>query len=138
MSPSSLRRASSPTTLPATPSSTRSTPLRLLILGRFPRAFTMDPLGYDLAKAHPKKRFEILQWLEQMEALALGLERSQMRFLCVVKTLSMEDQMEKGYRLLPRGFLDQGVHGEGVGSSGNLYNSELIEDELHDGGVGML
>ncbi|KAL2344427.1 hypothetical protein Fmac_005712 [Flemingia macrophylla] len=72
-------------------------------LSRFPRAFMVDPLGSDRAKPHPKRGFKILQWLEaveeessvlyvyfrsqkllkkeQMEALVLGLERSQTHFL---------------------------------------------------------
>ncbi|KAL2349091.1 hypothetical protein Fmac_003091 [Flemingia macrophylla] len=95
-------------------------------LGRFPRAFAVGPLGSERAEAQPERGSEILEWLdaveeessvlyvcfgsqkllkkEQMEALALGLERSQTRFLWVVKTPSTEDQLEKGYGLLPEGF----------------------------------
>ncbi|KAH7834070.1 hypothetical protein Vadar_012459 [Vaccinium darrowii] len=49
---------------------------------------------------------------DQMEALALGLERSGIRFVWVVKSVSAQ-QMADGYGLIPDGFEDR-VSGRGI------------------------
>ncbi|XP_020209914.1 UDP-glycosyltransferase 89A2, partial [Cajanus cajan] len=100
-----------------------------------PRVFAVGPLGSNRVESDPEKGSEVLQWLDgveeegsvlyvcfgsqkllnkhQMEALALGLERSQTRFLWVVKTASTKEQIEQGYGLVPEGFADR-VSGRGL------------------------
>ncbi|XP_054810260.1 UDP-glycosyltransferase 89A2-like [Prosopis cineraria] len=49
---------------------------------------------------------------EQMEALAVGLERSETRFVWVAKPVTTQQQMEEGYGMVPDGFEDR-VKGRG-------------------------
>ncbi|TKY69502.1 UDP-glycosyltransferase 89A2 [Spatholobus suberectus] len=103
------------------------------------RVFAVGPLGSNRVESDPNKGSEVLRWLdgfeeegsvlyvcfgsqkllkkEQMEALALGLERSDTRFVWVVKTPSTKEQMEEGYGSVPDGFADR-VSGRGLVVSG--------------------
>jgi len=97
------------------------------------RVYAVGPLGLSRAE-NSSTGSEVLSWLDafeeegsvlyvcfgsqkllkkkQMEALALGLERSETRFVWVAPTPSKE-QMEEGYGLVPDGFLDR-VSGRGM------------------------
>ncbi|KAK7405353.1 hypothetical protein VNO78_06601 [Psophocarpus tetragonolobus] len=99
------------------------------------RVFAVGPLVSDRVESHTNKESEVLRWLdafeedgsvlyvcfgsqkmlkkEQMEALALGLERSETRFVWVVKTPSTKEQILEGYGLVPDGFVDR-VSGRGL------------------------
>ncbi|TKY69501.1 UDP-glycosyltransferase 89A2 [Spatholobus suberectus] len=103
------------------------------------RVFAVGPLGSNRVESDPNKGSEVLRWLdgfeeegsvlyvcfgsqkllkkEQMEALALGLERSDTRFVWVVKTPSTKEQLEEGYGSVPDGFADR-VSGRGLVVSG--------------------
>lgn len=101
------------------------------------RVFAVGPLGSTRVESEsgPKKESEVLRWLdeideegsvlyvcfgsqkllrkEQMEALALGLERSETRFVWVVKTPLRKEEIEQGFGLVPDGFVDR-VSGRGL------------------------
>ncbi|CAJ1931793.1 unnamed protein product [Sphenostylis stenocarpa] len=98
------------------------------------RVFAVGPLSSNRLE-NPGRGSEVLTWLDafeeegsvlyvcfgsqkllnkkQMESLALGLERSQTRFVWVVKTPSTKEQMEEGYGLVPDGFVGR-VSGRGL------------------------
>ncbi|KAK7307021.1 hypothetical protein VNO77_39713 [Canavalia gladiata] len=100
-----------------------------------PRVFPVGPLGYDRIDSGSSRGSEVLSWLdrfqeegsvlyvcfgsqkllkkEQMEALAFGLERSETRFVWVVKAPSTPEQKKEGYSLVPEGFEDR-VSGRGI------------------------
>ncbi|KAK7328176.1 hypothetical protein VNO77_22274 [Canavalia gladiata] len=100
-----------------------------------PRVFGVGPLGSDRVDSDPNRGSEILRWLdgfeeegsvlyvcfgsqkqlkkEQMEALAFGLERSETRFVWVVKAPYTAEQKKEGYGVVPEGFEDR-VSGRGM------------------------
>ncbi|KAK7309920.1 hypothetical protein RJT34_07049 [Clitoria ternatea] len=100
-----------------------------------PRVFSVGPLGSNRLDSDPNRGSEVLRWLdgvkeegsvlyvclgsqkllkrEQMEALALGLERSNTRFIWVVKKATTKQHVEEGYGLVPNGFSDR-VLGRGL------------------------
>ncbi|RDX65047.1 UDP-glycosyltransferase 89A2, partial [Mucuna pruriens] len=97
--------------------------------------FAVGPLGSNRVESGPKGESQVLHWLdgfeeegsvlyvcfgsqkllkkEQMEALALGLERSQTRFVWVAKTPSTKEQIQEGYGSVPDGFANR-VSGRGM------------------------
>ncbi|KHN28426.1 UDP-glycosyltransferase 89A2 [Glycine soja] len=97
--------------------------------------FSVGPLGLGRAESDPNRGSEVLRWLdeveeeasvlyvcfgsqklmrkEQMEALAVGLEKSETRFVWVVKTASTKEEMDEGFGLVPEGIADR-VSGRGL------------------------
>ncbi|XP_028761894.1 UDP-glycosyltransferase 89A2-like [Neltuma alba] len=106
---------------------------------KHPRVFVVGPLsligpdsGGDQANQYPDEHSDLFNWLdgcpdgsvlyvcfgsqkflkrEQMAALAAGLERSNTRFIWVVKS-GTPQQVEEGYGVVPEGFEDR-VSGRG-------------------------
>ncbi|XP_022632462.1 UDP-glycosyltransferase 89A2 [Vigna radiata var. radiata] len=98
------------------------------------RVYAVGPLGSKRSENYSSTGSHVLDWLDafeeegsvlyvcfgsqkllknkQMEALAMGLERSQTRFVWVAPTPNKE-QMERGYGLVPDGFVDR-VSGRGI------------------------
>ncbi|KAK8470707.1 hypothetical protein PHAVU_003G036900 [Phaseolus vulgaris] len=116
------------------------------------RVYAVGPLGSNRAE-NPSAGSEVLNWLDaleeegsvlyvcfgsqkllkkkQMEALALGLERSQTRFVWVAPTPS-EEQMEEGYGSVPDGFVDR-VSGRGVVVTGWVPQVAILSHRVVGG-----
>ncbi|PIN19518.1 UDP-glucuronosyl and UDP-glucosyl transferase [Handroanthus impetiginosus] len=96
------------------------------------RVFAVGPLNMIIARSNDANDKDVIRWLDQwddgsvlyvcfgsqkllkkaqMEALAIGLERSGVRFIWVVKPLTAQ-QVEDGYGFAPDGFEDR-VKGRG-------------------------
>ncbi|XP_027361678.1 UDP-glycosyltransferase 89A2-like [Abrus precatorius] len=112
-----------------------------------PRVFAVGPLGSNRVDADASKGSQVLRWLdgfeeegsvlyvcfgsqkllkkEQMEALAFGLERSETRFVWVVKTPSTEELKKEGYGLVPDGFENR-VSDRGLVVTGWVPQVEIL------------
>lgn len=120
------------------------------------RVFAVGPLGSTRSESDPKEESEVLRWLdgveeegsvlyvcfgsqkllkkEQMEALALGLERSQTRFVWVVKKPLREEEIEEGLGLVPEGFVER-VSGRGLVVTGWVPQVEILSHRVVGGFV---